>query len=289
MNSTHNHSHSPKQHSKYVPNKLSPIQKSFGQYRPVKGFHRFGKEIIADTGEDPSKAYARFIRKDMIKPLARPAAKEAKYKPDTVLKWTVGCTKKCSQPEYLPKNDPYMNYHYAVNSQDEIEKYKRNFLSTDHIGIRVPEINKTYDNNSFLSKKQQYGTHSESKCGWIPKCNDNGTVGNRNSVSYNIINNSDYCVSGAKSVGMLDRTVNNRRKGIAEFNDFARTSNPNFNEDYRKLYEKDSNMFMRYKGIFSELYDAAWKNGNIYLPFRQEGGQKRKEERKGRNYAETEY
>ena len=273
--------------------KLSPIQRTFGQYRPVKGFYRFGKDIIADSGEDANKAYTRFISKDMIKPLTRPTLKDPQYKPDVnnVLKWTVGCTKKCSHPEYLPKNDPYMNYHYACSSQDEIDKYKRNFLATDHIGIRVPQINKTYDSNSFLHKKQQYGAHSETKCGWVPKRNsESNTIGNRNSVPYNIINNSDYCISGAKSVGLLDRSVNNRKKGIAEFNDFARTSNPNFNEEYRKMYEKDSNMFMRYKGIFSELYDSAWKNGNIYLPFRKEGGGsgKRKEERKGRNYAETE-
>lgn len=269
--------------------KLSPIQRTFGQYRPVKGFYRFGKDIIADTGEDANKAYVRFISKDMIKPLTRPTLKDPQYKPDinnNVLKWTVGCTKKCSHPEYLPKNDPYMNYHYACSSQDEIDKYKCNFLATDHIGIRVPQINKTYDSNSFLHKKQQYGAHSETKCGWVPKRNSN-TVGNRNSVPYNIINNNDYCISGAKSVGLLDRSVNNRKKGIAEFNDFARTSNPNFNEEYRKMYEKDGNVFMRYKGIFSELYDSAWKNGNIYLPFRKEGGSGGTK-RKGRNYAETE-
>jgi hypothetical protein len=43
------------------------------------------------------------------------------------------------------------------------------------------------------------------------------------------------------------------------------------------MYEKDPTVFMRYKGIFSELYDSAWKNGNIYLPFRKENALKRKD------------
>ena len=264
--------------NKYIPPKLSPIQKTFGQYRPVKGFYRFGKGIIADSGEDPSKAFSQFMQKDIIKPLYRPTITEAKYKPDPILKWSIGCTKKCNHPELLPKKDPYMNYYYASSSQEEIEKYKSNFLASDHIGIRVPEINKTYDNdNSFLYRKNQYGQHSESKCSWVPKVYENGTVGNRNSVAYNIINNSDFCISGAKSVGMLDKTLNNKKKGIAEFDDFTRPGNPNFNPDFGKMYEKDPTVFMRYKGIFSELYDSAWKNGNIYLPFRKENVLKRKD------------
>ena len=85
-------------------------------------------------------------------------------------------------------------------------------------------------------------------------------------------------------------TIDANGTAIAEFDDFTRPGNPNFNPDFEKMYEKDPTVFMRYKGIFSELYDSAWKNGNIYLPFRKEGGGsgKRKEERKGRNYAETE-
>ena len=40
---------------------------------------------------------------------------------------------------------------------------------------------------------------------------------------------------------------------------------------------------MRYKGIFSELYDSAWRNGNIYVPFRNDEKPKKKEAKKTEN------
>ena len=89
--------------NKYRPPKLSEVQKNFGVFRPVRGFRRFGKSIVADTGEDPNRAYVEFLNKDIIKPLYRPAPTEPQYVPDNPLKWTVGCTKKCNSPELLPK------------------------------------------------------------------------------------------------------------------------------------------------------------------------------------------
>ena len=82
---------------------------------------------------------------------------------------------------------------------------------------------------------------------------------------------------------MLDRTLNNKKKGVAEFSDFTKPSHPNFNKEYQDLVAKDPKIFMRYKGIFSELYDSAWRNGNIYVPFRNDEKPKKKEAKKTEN------
>ena len=264
--------------NKYRPPKLSEVQKNFGVFRPVRGFRRFGKSIVADTGEDPNRAYVEFLNKDIIKPLYRPAPTEPQYVPDNPLKWTVGCTKKCNSPELLPKVDPYKDYYYSKNTKEEVSKYLGNFLNTDHVIVRVPETSKSYEANSFLNRKAIYGAHAESKIGWVPRTYEIGSVGNRNSVSYNIINNNDTNVSGTKTGNMLDKTLNNKKKGVAEFSDFTKPSHPNFNKEYQDLIKKDPNIFCRYKGIFSELYDSAWRNGNIYVPFRADSEKNRKKD-----------
>ena len=279
-----NASNANKINNRYKPPKLTEVQKNFGAFRPVKGFRRFGKGIIADTGEDPNRAYIEFLNKDIVKPLYRPTPKEPQYVPDNPLKWSVGCTKKCNSPDLLPKIDPYRDYYYSPKKEEEVDKYLKHFIDTDHISIRVPEISKSYDSsNSFLIRKANYGSHAESKAGWVPRTYDIESVGNRNSVPYNIINNTDSNVSGAQRGTMLDRTLNNKKKGVAEFSDFTKPSHPNFNKEYQDLVAKDPKIFMRYKGIFSELYDSAWRNGNIYVPFRNDEKPKKKEAKKTEN------
>ena len=58
-----NASNANKINNRYKPPKLTQVQKNFGAFRPVKGFRRFGKGIIADTGEDPNRAYIEFLNK----------------------------------------------------------------------------------------------------------------------------------------------------------------------------------------------------------------------------------
>ena len=53
-----------------------------------------------------------------------------------------------------------------------------------------------------------------------------------------------------------------------EFSDYLKPFNYNPNKRYLKCFEDNHNRFRYYKGVFSELYDSAAKNGSIYMPFR---------------------
>ena len=113
-------------------------------------------------------------------------------------------------------------------------------------------------------------TFSESKNCWIPKHYINGTVANKNSVSYNIINNLDYNISGKKGNDLFDKKINNRKKGISEFEDIKNPSNPKFNQEFNELISNNNKIFYNVKGPFTQLYDSSAQNGNIYLPFKRE-------------------
>ena len=95
-------------------------------------------------------------------------------------------------------------------------------------------------------------------------------------VKYNILNNSDDSISSLKDDILMDTTANNKKKGVAEFEDFRNPSNPNFNQRYQKLIKENDHIFYNYKGVFSDLYDSAAKNGNIYMPFRRENDESKK-------------
>lgn len=250
----------------FQPERLSLLQKSYGTYKPVNGFNRFRKSIIVDSGEDPNKAYVQFINRDLIQPLKRPTITEPSYIPDSPLKWTVGCTKKCNSPDLLPKKQQYIDVTYHKSNDSNYNKY---YLQTDNISVKIPsEMSKSSDQCPFLNMKAKYGAHSESKQGWVPR-EYTHTVANRGSVPYNIINYTNNPVIGTKSSDMMNRTLNNKKKGVAAFSDYTRPSFPNFNKEYQQLLTENKNIFHNYNGIFSNLYDLAKKNGNIYIPFRR--------------------
>jgi len=100
---------------------------------------------------------------------------------------------------------------------------------------------------------------------WLPT-NPNFSVNNNSSVIYNIINGEANNLSGIKKIKIFDKKVTNIKKGIAEFSDLSRSFFPNYNPDYPK-FTKDGTFF-RYKGLFSQMYDSAWRNGNLVIPFR---------------------
>ena len=144
------------------------------------------------------------------------------------------------------------------------------FLETDHIGIRVPDfVNKSSDSNNFLSMKAKYGSHAESKNGWVPKTYNLNSVGNRNSVDYDIINFNKNILTGVMHTDMMDKSVNNIKKGVAEFSDYLNPNNPNFNKEYQNYIKENDHIFYNYKGVCSNLYDSASKNGGLYMPFRK--------------------
>ena len=259
----------------YREQKLTIVQKNFHAYKPVRPFNRFGKPKIANTGIDPSTVFINFNNKDPTQPYN---AKDSsiynedyrKYVPTEPLKWSVGNTYVCNDERLLPKKDQFKEYNFSKHIKEEEEKYRINYLSTDHISIRMPKDSKSVDNKSlpYLKMKSEFGPNENSDSYWVPKIQDKATMSNRSSVEYNIINKQENPLTGVVNVGILDKAVNNKKKGVAEFSDYLKPFNYNPNKRYLKYYDKNNDRFHYYKGVFSELYDSAARNGNIYIPFK---------------------
>jgi hypothetical protein len=183
-------------------------------------------------------------------------------------KYTLGIQVQCPSLEKLPKVQQYKDYYFPNKSHEDTDKYRSNFLKTDNISIRVPKITVKEDKDSFLSLKSKYGAHAETgKTGWVPHGNFK-TMNNRSSVTYNILANGENSSSGAMVLKILDKKLTNKKKGVAEFSDLTRPFFPNINEKYHQYYNENKNIFHVYNGIFSHMYDAAHRNGNIVIPFR---------------------
>ena len=280
------------QRPKYRLQKLSPHQKNFNSFRPVKPFNRFGKVKIYNTGIDPPSIFVDFINKDPDKPYRRNISpiitNDTKYIPTSPLRWGVGCTKSCNRKEFIPKYDPYKEYNFIkrirsnkklnINSKDingeNDEKYEKTYLPTDHISIREPKIYKTLENDNntqfpFLKLKGEFNNTSESNSFWVPRNNANMTISNKSSVDYNIINNTQNSLSGIKKDMMFNKTLHNKKKGIEEFIFSQRPFGPNYNQTFIKLMRENGERFRKYRGMFTELYDSATKNGNIFKPFHE--------------------
>ncbi len=141
-------------------------------------------------------------------------------------------------------------------------------LPTDHISFEPPQSKLKFQSvyDSMLTTPKYSTNFETSKDGWMPK-NQLKTVCNKSSVPYNIIAHSRDVYSGCEMVGVLDRKVTNRKKGVVEFSDLTRVSALKMNEQYNSMYEADSTMFRKKTGMFTFMYDAAVRNGGISLPF----------------------
>lgn len=70
-------------------------------------------------------------------------------------------------------------------------------------------------------------------------------------------------------VGLFDKKIANRKKGLCEFEDISNPYSSNFSINYKNCIEEFPNVFKHYNGIFSQMYDSARKNGNISVPFKK--------------------
>ena len=275
---------------KYSPQKFSPIQNNFNNIHPVRPFNRFGKSKIYNTGIDPPSIFVDFIRKDPDKPYKRYISpiitKDTKYIPPNTLRWGVGCTKSCTKKELVPKYDPYKEYNFIKrlkpikiinNNSDNLsfenekeEIFEKTYLPTDHISIREPKISKSIENGRcfpFLKLKREYNNTTESNSFWVPRNNANKSFSNKSSVDYNIISNIKSSINDVHKDTIFNKTLYNKKKGIGEFVVSQRPFGPNYNQTFIKLMRENGDRFRKYKGVFTELYDSAIKNGNIFIPF----------------------
>ena len=279
--------YSSKEKTKYIdfqPYKLKSIPKSqklFSTISPVKPFNRFIKPKLANTGVDPIQTFVDFINKDHPRSYKNQLSLiyEENKKDLNIenIKWSIGTTCNCSRKEFLPKIDQYKEYHFLTKSNNKNNnKLRMTYLSTDHISIKTPDIIKTIDatkdnNRKSLLQLKELNFNSESNSYWVPFFHKDDNDFNRSSVEYNIVNNKINKTSGKRKVSILERSVNNKKKGVTEFFQLQRNFEPKFRPKYEIMFKENNKRFMKYKGIFTQLYDSYNKNGNVYQPFSKSG------------------
>ena len=268
--------------------RLSPALRRFNAVKPVRPFNRFSQPKIADTGIDPSSCFIHFIKKDPAHPYMKSESSiyddyKIKYSPNIPIKnnlksisnENILSTKTLSNNYKLP-SIKISNTNRNNNNFSATKRYESTYLSTDNISIRPKnEITKSYSNlhYPFLEMKEGFDINQESGSYWVPR-DEFGSVSNRSSVDYNIISGIEE--QPKQHIGMFEKNIFNKKKGIAEFSDYIKPFNINPNYKFLKRYDENKDRFKFYKGVFSELYDSASKNGNMYLPFRSDNKKKKK-------------
>lgn len=251
---------------------FSNHQKAFNTITPVRPFNRFIKPKIYGTGSDPSSAFLHFIKKDCEKPYKKkisPIITEGiKYIPHKNIKWSLGTTCQCNNKDYLPKFDPFKEYHFSSENdkKEKGDRYLRNEIQKNHDAFKTIDVGSD-NNSSFLNMKKKFNFNTESNSFWSPYSCTHDNNFNRSSVNYNIISNKENKISGKIEISAIEKTVNNKKKGVTEFYHLQRNYEPNYSPKFSKFIHENNNGFMKYKGVFTELYDSYIKNGNIYKPF----------------------
>ena len=263
-------------------------QKEFNNPRPIRQYRRFLPTKKALSGMDPHGTLTEFIKKDIVIPLHRKNLftdffdiKSPSYKHNDLIKtkmnenskWALDTIARAPNYETLPKVQQFKTYYFPpkYNNKDPV-KYRAYSLRTDHIGIKIPKIKKIEKINSFLKLKEDYCVSTETdKQNWWRPFPIKNLGKNSSSKEYNIINFKPILEKNS-NFEMMNKTINYRKKGNGEFNDLTRTFRVNVNKVFREKFEQNPNRFRRFTGIFSNMYDAAHKNGNIIRPFGQKNG-----------------
>lgn len=258
-------------------------QKEFTKPHPSREYTRFPKTKIALTGMDVSGNLLEFMSKDIIHPLARPSLYENydikneknlknndlnSTHPNPPIKWALKTAARAPNYEFLPKLQPFQTYYFPPEyNNKEPEKYKIYSLKTDHIGIKIPKINRVNSEKSFLKMKAGYSASNETKTEnqWVPYVGEISNI-NTSSKNYNIINFQPF-KNRKSNCRLLDKSLNFRKKGIGEYYDLTNVFNKNFNKEFSMKFEENPKRFYKYNGAFTNMYDASNRNGKITLPF----------------------
>ena len=264
----------------YEPYKTKSIPKSqklFSTINPVRPFNRFMKPKKANTGVDPIQIFINFINKDFSKPYKNTLSScYNNDKKDIQIentKWSLGTTCNCPRKQFLPKMDPYKNYYFIKNDDNKNKNNLRmTYLSTDHISIKTPDMLNTIDFKKIDNKKsvlnlKKLNFNSESNSYWVPFNHQDDNNFNRSSVDYNIINYKNNKISGKREPTILEKSINNKKKGVTEFSQLQRPFEPNYSPKYAEMFRENNRRYMKYKGIYTQLYDSYNRNGNVYQPF----------------------
>ena len=261
----------------YKTNSVPKSQKLFSTINPVRPFNRFIKPKKANTGVDPIQIFINFINKDFSKPYKNTLSScYNNDKKDIQIentKWSLGTTCNCPRKQFLPKTDPYKNYYFIKNDDNKNkDNLRMTYLSTDHISIKTPDMLNTIDFKKIDNKKsvlnlKKLNFNSESNSYWVPFNHQDDNNFNRSSVDYNIINYKNNKISGKREPTILEKSINNKKKGVTEFSQLQRPFEPNYSPKYAEMFRENNRRYMKYKGIFTQLYDSYNRNGNVYQPF----------------------
>lgn len=240
--------------------------------RPVRIYKRFPQERTAGSGIDANQSFAEFSNREIIKP--PPVHKELypqeKFNHDSRRNWALQTIKRAPSYSALPKVQQFTTYYFNKPTKDEIENYTNSYIKSDHISIKAPKC-RNHDNKregmGYLESKSLYNANSESEKTWEPKVKE-VTLSNKSSVKYNIINHEDNNFDLKRMV--MKKGINNYQKGIGEFNDLTRVFRRNFSKEYSDAMKKNEFAFRTCNGIFTHLYDSAFKNGNLIAPFKND-------------------
>ena len=250
-------------------------QKLFNKPRPMRPYERFIPTKIPLTGVDPSGNINEFISNDIIHPMKRPnlyiktfSEDNSKKNIDMDNRWALKTTARPNDYKSLPKLQPFTSYYFPpkYNNKD-IDNYRKFSLKTDHIGIQVPRCEKVSQEKSFIKLKTDYYFNTETKKEneWVPRAHKN-SINNISSQNYDIINFKPLTKNNQNSL-IMNRTLFFKKKCIGEFTDLTKTFTVNFNKEFTEKINKNPNRFRIYNGIFSDMYDASHKNGDISPPF----------------------
>lgn len=201
---------------------------------------------VQGTGIDPRGTFNEFLKKDIKTniDIHRDTVKRIDDLESRKNVVAVGCTKKF--PDKTAKKQEPVKYT----------------LETDHVSFKNPEsISLRHSQSTVFSKTAQ--TALDARNGWAPHTSKTSLVNNL-STNYNIITLQETQSRPFKQISSIDAR---RSKGLAEYSDLAKNTNTKFNPEFARTISEDPKHFYRKTGIFSNMYDAAARHGNITMPF----------------------
>lgn len=251
------------------------------KYKPSK---------VAHSGVDPLGSFQAFVKHDPIKNIdiwrdERPKVDVKKEFGFMQGKVPVGTTTHTFQTGKLG------NSGRLIRNNIETKELPRN--PTDHVSYDPPTATRpqqrVYD---LMMTQPRYGKNHQSSANWVPydqrekeekqkpksKASAHSnmprtegsqkeqqviskSLNNRSSCVHNIITGKSNPYSHDIKPGLLDKQICNRKLGIAEIRDLAGPNAINRHPDYVKAIDTNKNVFKRQNGIFTHLYDAAYRFG----------------------------
>jgi hypothetical protein len=226
----------------------------------VRPYNRFGAQKIADTGKDPLGSFAAFLKNDPYKNIDIARDRHEATKHETSIKIPQG---------QVPYGTTVCTYRLGLNNNAKLDReglgietktFPRN--TTDNLSFEPPAANRpfqaVYDG---IVTRPKYNKNVCNNHPWEPHPVTVNSINNRSGGTHDIISHLPMKYQAGGSLGILDKQLTNKRKGVTEFGDLQRPSSLNPNLDLLKALNDDPYVFRRKNGLFTNLYDSAARFG----------------------------